>query len=265
MTFHRTRDKTLKKYIEGYYFVSETSNNTPLHFISFPGNYFIATICQNVDVTFQKHRISIQPSPNNQIVADFYHKKTKPVKIEYAQLFNEITIYFKPLGILNFMENIKDYELLGTSGKIPFPKYLDEMTRILQIAEPDLKIQALEAYWLSLLKNRKPGLLDEILRDLEHGLKVTEIAGRNGVSRQFVHKLLLKYTGRSPVQYRRIHRFKRMVGNYNKDQTMTQLAHEHFYFDQAHFNKDFKALTHALPRQFFRDTTISDCILWRFE
>lgn|GEM_PF-5131189 len=120
-------------------------------------------------------------------MADFYHKKTRPVKIRYAQPFNEITIYFKPLGILHFLENLEDFELLSTKEKIPSPKYLDEMSKVLQMNNHRCKIHALETYWLSLLKNKDLGVLESILQDLEQGLKVTEIANRWGNSRQYLH------------------------------------------------------------------------------
>jgi|GEM_PF-5688853 len=48
--------------MEGYYFISAKDDYSPIHFVSFPGNYFVATVCQNVDVTFEKDLISILPS-----------------------------------------------------------------------------------------------------------------------------------------------------------------------------------------------------------
>ena len=262
--FYKTQDQTLRKYMEGYYFISGGDNHSPIHFISFPGNYFVATVCQNVDVTFKKDLISILPASTKNIVADFYHKKTNPVKIRYAQPFNEITIYFKPLGILHFLENLEDFEFLSTTKKIPFPKYLDEMSKILHMNDHSGKIHALESYWLSLLKNKDLGMLESILHDIEKGLKITDIADHRGISRQYLHKLLLKYTGRSPSQYQKIHRFKKMVGEYKRDQNLSHLAYDHLYFDQAHFNKHFKALTHSQPGRFFRDATIMDSVLWMY-
>lgn len=250
--------------MEGYYFISAEDDFSPIHYLSFPGNYFVATVCQNVDVTFEKDLISILPSSSKNIVADFYHKKTRPVKIRYAQPFNEITIYFKPLGILHFLENLEDFELLSTKEKIPFPKYLDEMTTVLQMNDHSSKIHALETYWLSLLKNKDLGMLNSILQDIEQGLKITDVADRWGISRQYLHKLFLKYTGRSPSQYQKIHRFKQMVGDYKRDQNLSHLAYDHSYFDQSHFNKHFKTLTHSQPRQFFRNATIMDSVLWMY-
>ncbi|MCR9228441.1 MAG: helix-turn-helix domain-containing protein [Flavobacteriaceae bacterium] len=262
--FYKTRDQTLRKYMEGYYFISRKDHNSPMHFISFPGNYFIATICQNVDVTFGKDQISIHASSTENIVADFYHKKVNPVKITYARAFNEITIYFKPLGVLHFLEDLEDIELLCTTKIIPFPQYLDQMSKVLHMEAHSDKIQALETYWLSLLKSKNLGMVESILKDIELGLKITDIADRQGISRQYLHKLFFKYTGRSPSQYRKIDRFKKMVLQYKKNQNLSHLAYDHLYYDQAHFNKHFKALTHAQPGQFFRNATIMDSLLWMY-
>ena len=84
ITFYKTENEILKKYIEGYYFISSSENKNPLKFISFPGNYFLASICENGDVTFSKDKIRIERSSNNKISTDFYFKSSVPVKINYV-------------------------------------------------------------------------------------------------------------------------------------------------------------------------------------
>jgi AraC-like DNA-binding protein len=40
---------------------------------------------------------------------------------------------------------------------------------------------------------------------------------------------------------------------FDPDQSLTELAHEFGYTDQAHFNRDFKALAEPTPGEFARE------------
>lgn len=57
--------------------------------------------------------------------------------------------------------------------------------------------------------------------------------------------------GKTPKQYIRIIRFQHILKSFSiPGKSLTQIAYEHGYFDQAHFIKDFKSLSGFTPREF---------------
>jgi AraC-like DNA-binding protein len=58
--------------------------------------------------------------------------------------------------------------------------------------------------------------------------------------------------GKTPKQYARIVRFTEVIKGFSSmnDPLLTTHAYENGYFDQAHFVKDFKALSGYTPKEF---------------
>ncbi|WP_276679949.1 helix-turn-helix domain-containing protein [Empedobacter brevis] len=232
--------------------MSESETKDSVRFFSYPGNFFIASIYENANVKFEKGKISISKSKNKKTLAHFYYKKSLPVVVDYTNFFNEITIYFKPLGILHFLRDIEfDFQKINSTVGIPFRDYLTEMNKILPIKDRNLQIEALENYWLSLIYEKDIKHLEKILEYVEENTKISEIARELNVSRQYIHKVFLKYIGKSPTDYRKIQRFRNLILNHTTDKKLTSLSLNAMYYDQAHFNKQFKEITNLSPRSFF--------------
>ncbi len=262
IVFYKTKNKILEKYIEGFYFISSSNQKKPLKFLSFPGNYFLASICENGDVTFSKNQINIVRSSDSKITTDFYFKSSVPIRVNYFNQLNEITIYFKPLGIFYFLETQEDLNQLINGNSLSLPNYLKVMKKVLQLESDPAKIDAIENYWASLLKVKNLTLIEGIVKDVENNMGISTIAEKHNISRQYMHKLFVQFTGKSPTAYRKIHKFKRMILQYKDNQHLTSLVYDNAYFDQAHFNKHFKELTNLSPKLFIKNAIIRDSILW---
>jgi AraC-like DNA-binding protein len=57
--------------------------------------------------------------------------------------------------------------------------------------------------------------------------------------------------GTSPKKFASIVRLKHVIHQYNPDHSLTELAYEAGFYDQAHFIKEFKLFTGATPEKFF--------------
>jgi AraC-like DNA-binding protein len=65
--------------------------------------------------------------------------------------------------------------------------------------------------------------------------------------------------GISPKQLGRIIRLQatlKMLLN-QRTGSLTEVAYENEYFDQSHFNRDFKEFTGVNPKEFYKDTTLA--------
>jgi AraC-like DNA-binding protein len=84
-------------------------------------------------------------------------------------------------------------------------------------------------------------------------LNVARIAAAVGLSSRQLGRRFQNTVGLSPKEYVRISRFVRAVrGLSNRGhRTLTDLALASGYFDQAHFNHEFREMAGMTPRQFF--------------
>jgi AraC-like DNA-binding protein len=265
LQFYTPKNIILKKYIEGYYFFAEGGAEKPVHYWTFPNNYCIISVNQNADTKFNNNKITIYPSTEKNIAAHLVFRYISPIEVYYEKLVNEITIYFKPLGLNNF---ITDLEKLFLQHEIteynPFPDFKEEMAKIFNLQEREQQIEELEKYWLSKLVIKDLDLMKLILSDLEADLKIENIAAKHNVSRQYISKTFLKTIGKSPSEYRKIYRFRNSITRKKKIKSLTELSYDNLFYDQSHFNKDFKELTTVNPKAFFKNVDIDKENVWLF-
>jgi YesN/AraC family two-component response regulator len=76
--------------------------------------------------------------------------------------------------------------------------------------------------------------------------------------------------GCSPVEYRRICRFRSSLTNkLNSSQVknLTEITYEEGYYDQSYFIKEFRKITNHNPKDFFKSTSKvdGDKIIWEIK
>lgn len=82
--------------------------------------------------------------------------------------------------------------------------------------------------------------------------KIKDLVNSLYISQDAFEKRFRKATGASPKQYSSIVRMRALVGKGITNQSLSETAYAAGYFDQPHFNKDFKLFTGLTPTDFFR-------------
>jgi len=265
LDFFVPTNKTLQKYIEGYYFIAQTEKSNSFNYWTFPNNYFILSISQNIEIVIEESKLVVKPSTQDNIVVNYVASYTKPIEVFYEKPVNEITIYFKPLGINQFIENTETlFKYKNASDFIPFSDFALKMKEIFLLENRTEHIEALETYLISKVLNKQLSIMESILADVETDLRIDDIAKKYNFSRQYLHKLFFKILGKSPTEYRKIHRFKSSITNQRKTINLTKLAHGNLFYDQSHFVKNFKQLTNNNPSAFFQKVNTDKEIVWLF-
>ena len=79
-----------------------------------------------------------------------------------------------------------------------------------------------------------------------------ELAEKTGYSERYINKIFKMEIGLSPKQFAKIIRFQKTVAalNYSQNISLTEIATDMGYFDQAHFVHDFKAYTGLTPKSY---------------
>lgn len=263
--YYRPKSDLLKKYIAGYYFVSPDENPQPLQYWTFPNNYFITSVNINTEVTLRKNEILIDGSEKENVISNFVSRYINPIKITFSGVIHELTFYFEPLGINHFVNDAEQlYQQENAINFAPSADYLSLMKEILLMDNRDLQRDTLEAYWLNRLMPKDLAVIESLLADVEADLKIEEIAKKHFVSRQYINKIFGKYLGKSPSEYRKIHRFRNAIGKQKDSKNLTSLSYESLFYDQSHLIKDFKQLTNVNPFSFFKNVDTEKENIWLF-
>lgn len=177
----------------------------------------------------------------------------------YQGRTNEITIYFKPLGINAFLKNpLSNYITKTISEFNPYKDYATALQEVFQIEEGSARIEFLEKYLLSKYQVFKHAYLRQALKKISNEnspkISIAALARSLNISRVTLHKQFLLHIGTSPSQFIKIERFRSSIRMFTKNARKDQLvdiAYLAEYFDQSHMAKDFKSFTGYAPKQFF--------------
>ena len=134
--------------------------------------------------------------------------------------------------------------------------------RLVDASSPHKKFQLLESFLLNQLD--EPCQTNAAIVRAVHLLKkepaassVSNLADEIGYSRRRFSTLFREAAGIAPKRYARIQRLQQALQEIRSFQQpdMTRIALASGYYDQAHFNHEFKALAGLTPTQYHRNQT----------
>ncbi len=144
-------------------------------------------------------------------------------------------------------------DLFGEKGKL-----LEES--VVNATTNEIRIKLIEQFLLDCLA--APAVVDaitkacvEVIVHSQGQLDMTELAGKMNINRRNMERRFTSVIGMSPKQLARVVRLQatmKMLEQKNFT-SLTSLAYENGYYDQAHFIKDFKDFTGMSPKSFYGD------------
>lgn len=185
---------------------------------------------------------------------------TKYIEIEPTGASGLISARFLPAGLAPFLQvpvaelqdkAVKLADLFGIKSSQPEKEIMAATNNI-------ERIKHIETFLLSLLA--EPRIADAVTKNCVDAIiqsrgqmGVVELAGKVNVNRRNIERRFTSVVGMSPKQLSRAVRLQaalKMLGEKNFT-SLTSLAYENGYYDQAHFIKDFKEFTGMSPKSFF--------------
>lgn len=122
------------------------------------------------------------------------------------------------------------------------------------------RIEIIEAFLLSRLQ--QPQTIDMVVKNCveviirsQGKLGVVELAEKMNIRRRNMERKFNAAIGMSPKQLSRVVRLQATLRMLEQNQftSLTSLAYENGYYDQAHFIRDFKEFTGSTPKSFFAE------------
>lgn len=188
---------------------------------------------------------------------------TEPFIIEPTGYVHCFAVRFYPFGFANFISTpIKELanketptaQIFGETSSIELEQ------RIINAADEHQRVTIIEDFLLNKLSEK--ATIDHVVKATIETLLLTKgnttitAILRNDLSkRRQLERKFFKQVGLSPKQLGKVIRLQaalKMLLN-QKTENLTRIAYDNEYYDQAHFNRDFKELTGINPKDFLEN------------
>lgn len=185
---------------------------------------------------------------------------TRPLEIEPTGKTGIFSVRFHPNGFLPFTTiPIKEMENTAVSLEKLFGQNGQEIEQqILTASSTAERIKLIEVFLLNRLTDNET--IDRIVKSTVETiltangqLTIDELSKQTNINRRQLERKFSSAIGLSPKQLSKTIRLQatlKMLLN-KKFTSLTALAYENEYYDQAHFIKDFKELSGFTPKEFY--------------
>jgi AraC-like DNA-binding protein len=249
----------LKEFVKRYWTLESEKENTPLKNIIVPDGTM--KLIFHYRDTYKHH------AQNGEIIilpkCFLIGQLTQPYIIEPIGETGSFVVQFEPNGFLPFT-TIPIKEMENTA--IPLDKLFGENglklgEQILNANSTTERIQIIEAFLFDKLADKKT--IDNIVKstietilNVNGHFVVNEFSKSKNINRRHLSRKFSSAIGLSPKQLSKTIRIQATLKTLlnNENQSLTDLAYENEYYDQAHFIKDFKEFTGLTPKEFYGDS-----------
>jgi AraC-like DNA-binding protein len=140
-------------------------------------------------------------------------------------------------------------------------RQLDHIGEQLSVARNNVqRIAHIEAFLSARLYNRQSdALITAALQKIQAAkglIKIKELAGALYISQDAFEKRFRRVVGVAPKQFAYIVKMKEVVNRALQKRSFSEIAFDAGYYDQPHFNKDFRLFTGQTPTEFMKAPSI---------
>lgn len=259
----KPKNNILKPYVQYFLFFKKETQES-LTYTTFPNvNLCLAIYKQNeiIYVSGSGKNNCMIKAGSKTFVSRFYGFHKIPFKVDIEGVLDQICILFYPSALRAFTgeeypnlmgsENVFEVLTQETAGL----EELFEETNSLKRAE------LMESLLIQKLKNQISPKLEEALFQI-HRLG-SEPPTMEGLARELhtststLYRLFKNHLGQNSKSYLKTIRFRNSLKEMLQSPTrLTEIAYSNYFFDQAHFTKDFKIFTGYTPKELLNKVSV---------
>lgn len=183
---------------------------------------------------------------------------TLPTRLSVAKGTSILIARIYPhAGTLFFSDPLSEFTNYATDlYDVELKENRDLYDRIMEVDGLAAKIRVLETHFLQQLQKnqnrlKKVTLIKALSQQFlleDQPLDLPTLAKNSGISERYIQKLYLTNVGISPSAFAGVRRFNKSLDLVlNTPQSLTEIAYDCGYYDQAHFIKEFKKFTGIAP------------------
>jgi len=256
--FHTFRSEMINKYIHKIYSVIQDETGKT-QYNCLPSVYPILTFLFHSEAEFETNKVSIKPSKNSmQCLLILPYSKT--LNICNSGPSKEISIVFKPFSIHNFLPDIgsKSIRNSGINADKIWPNDLSALNEKLQASDISLSEQISEIVLFLekqfLAHNKEKDISPKALFE-----SIIQLPERS------LYRKFKQFAFLAPKQFEKIIRIRKALNQakQNEATSLTQIAYDQDYFDQAHFNNECQSMAKISPGRIIKGMLNKDSdALW---
>jgi len=174
---------------------------------------------------------------------------------------NVLRVLFQP-GVLSdiYTLSFKEARIEPMSMRYNLhPELEDIYDQLAHRVDPLQQIEVIEKYLLKKLRFKSPDsslilYLHQFLSQEGYSNSVESIAEKIGYSSRHLNRLIIKKSGFNVSEFIRVHRFHRALEFLHRQEfhSLTQIAYQLGYYDQSHFIREFKMMSHMTPTAYLK-------------
>jgi AraC-like DNA-binding protein len=169
-----------------------------------------------------------------------------------------VLVFFKEAGATPFFRQPL-HELFRESVSLDNFMHRSELLcleeQLAEASSDAQRISAVEKFLVSSMTDATPDKLVlaalSLIHESKGNIRIKELMAQLHISQSPLEKRFRQAVGASPKKYASIVRLKNVIRQHSKAGSLTGLGYEAGFYDQAHFIKEFKALTGDTPEKFF--------------
>lgn len=169
-----------------------------------------------------------------------------------------VIVRFKPWAASHFFKiPLIEFKDQNIDSELVFDKQLvsNVIHQLCESVTIEQRVEVVESYLVSLLVDKPMDKLIKSVTEEIHKtnglLKIDDIARNANISKRQLERKFNEIIGVSPKKFSTIVRFQQAIQSFEKNDTLTALAYDSGYFDQAHFIREFQNFASLTPEQFF--------------
>lgn len=179
--------------------------------------------------------------------------------IHYERNSAALIVLFKEQGIASFFKPpVHEFfeQSVSLDCYMPASDVSRVEERLAEIMDNRSRIAFIEQFLITRLNYRNPDtIVSEAIAKINSAkgnIRIKELSKHLHVSQDALEKRFRRTTGSTPKQFSFIVRMNTIIRQSKSDTSFLNAAFENGYYDQPHFNKDFKIFTGQSPTDFLK-------------